>query len=130
MPCGPRSRETWRRPDKSAGSFSRKLGTALARRAGTRYGEDSLHIVRAGSSEGRTWKLELGSTECEFVSLVSLYDPSAGKKYERKKYRGPKQTQLTHKLTPLPATLRTRLPSSSRTRRVGYQKKLAKCRGG
>ena len=65
---------------KSAGSFSRKLGTALAKRAGTRYGEDGMHIVRAGEFRRAVrWKLELGSTECEFVSLVSLYDPSAGK---------------------------------------------------
>jgi hypothetical protein len=66
--------------DKSAGSFSRKLGTALAKRAGTRYGEDGLHIVRAGEFRRAVrWKLELGPTECEFVSLVSLYNPSAGK---------------------------------------------------
>ena len=66
--------------DKSAGSFSRKLGTALAKRAGTRYGEDGLHIERAGEFRRAVrWKLELGPTECEFVSLVSLYNPSAGK---------------------------------------------------
>jgi hypothetical protein len=66
--------------DKSAGTFSRKLGTALAKRAGTRYGDDGLHIVKAGEFRRAVrWKLELGSTECEFVSLVSLYNPSAGK---------------------------------------------------
>jgi hypothetical protein len=66
--------------DKSGGSFSRKLGTALAKRAGTRYGENGLHIARAGEFRRAVrWKLELGSTECEFVSLVSLYNPSAGK---------------------------------------------------
>jgi hypothetical protein len=65
--------------DKSAGSFSRKLGTALAKRAGTRYGEDGMRIVRAGEFRRAVrWKLELGSTECEFVSLVSLFNPSAG----------------------------------------------------
>jgi hypothetical protein len=74
--------------DKSSGSFSRKLGTALARRAGTRFGEDGLHIVRAGEFRRAVrWKLELGSTECEFVSLVSLYNPSAGK------IRGEKNTE-------------------------------------
>jgi hypothetical protein len=63
---------------KSTGSFSRKLGTALAKRAGTRYGEDGMHIVRAGEfRRAARWKLELGSTECEFVSLVSLFNPSA-----------------------------------------------------
>jgi hypothetical protein len=66
--------------DKSAGSFSRKLGIALAKRAGTRYGEDGMHIVRAGEfRRALRWKLELGSTECESVSLVSLVNPSAGK---------------------------------------------------
>jgi hypothetical protein len=75
--------------DKSTGSFSRKLGTALAKRAGTRYGEDGLHIVRAGEFRRAVrWKLELGSTECEFVSLVSLYNPSAGKIPEEKKVMG------------------------------------------
>jgi hypothetical protein len=65
--------------DKRAGGFSRRLGTALAKRAGTRYGEDGMHIVRAGEFRRAVrWKLELSSTECEFVSLVSLYDPSAG----------------------------------------------------
>jgi hypothetical protein len=66
--------------DKSAGSFSRKLGTGFAKRAGTRYGEDGLHIVRAGEfRRAARWKLELGPAECEFVSLVSLYNPSARK---------------------------------------------------
>jgi hypothetical protein len=75
--------------DKSAGSFSRKLGTALAKRAGTRYGEDGLHIVRAGEFRRAVrWKLELGSTECEFVSLVSLYNPSAGKTKSKKNTEG------------------------------------------
>jgi hypothetical protein len=66
--------------DKSAGGFSRRLGTALAKRAGTRYGEDGMHIARAGEFRRAVrWKLDLSSAECEFVSLVSLYDPSAGK---------------------------------------------------
>jgi hypothetical protein len=75
--------------DKSAGGFSRKLGTALAKRAGTRYGENGMHIVRAGEFRRAVrWKLKLSSTECEFVSLVSLYNPSAGKKLEDKKATG------------------------------------------
>src|SRR5829696_3824967 len=55
------------------------LAEALAKRAGTRYGEDGLHIVRAGEFRraGR-WRLGLVPTGCEFVSLVSLYNPSAG----------------------------------------------------
>jgi hypothetical protein len=65
--------------DRSTGSFSRKLGNALAKRAGTRYGEDGLHIVRAGEFRRAVrWKLESGARECEFVSLVSLLNPSAG----------------------------------------------------
>jgi hypothetical protein len=75
--------------DKSAGSFSRKLGTALAKRAGTRYGDDGMHIARAGEFRRAVrWKLELSSTECEFVSLVSLYNPSAGKIPKEKKAAG------------------------------------------
>jgi hypothetical protein len=75
--------------DKSAGSFSRKLGTALAKRAGTRYGEEGLHIVRAGEFRRAVrWKLELGPTECEFVSLVSLYNSSAEKIGSEKKVAG------------------------------------------
>ena len=65
--------------DRRTGSFSRKLGNALAKRAGTRYGEDGLHIVRAGEFRRAVrWKLESGASECEFVSLVSLLNPSAG----------------------------------------------------
>lgn len=90
--------------DKSAGSFSRKLGTALAKRAGTRYGEDGLHIVRAGEFRRAVrWKLELGSTECEFVSLVSLYNPSAGKIREEKKVTGAEKDS-TNSQTHTPST--------------------------
>jgi hypothetical protein len=65
--------------DKSKGSFSRRLGNALSKRAGTRYGEDVLHVVRAGELRRAVrWQLKKGPTECEFVSLVSLYNPSAG----------------------------------------------------
>jgi hypothetical protein len=75
--------------DKSTGSFSRRLGIALARPAGTRYGEDGVHIVRAGEfRKAVRWKLELSSTECEFVSLASLYSPSAGNIREEKIQEG------------------------------------------
>jgi len=77
--------------DKSTGSFSRKLGNALAKRAGTRYGEDGLHIVRAGEFRRAVrWKLESGTKECEFVSLVSLLDPSAGNIRDEKAPEEPK----------------------------------------
>jgi hypothetical protein len=47
--------------DKSSGSFSRRLGMALAKRAGTRYGEDGLHIVRAGEfRQGRVLEARAG----------------------------------------------------------------------
>jgi hypothetical protein len=66
--------------DKSKGSFSRRLGNALSKRSGTRYGEDALRVVKAGELRRAVrWKLEKGSSECEFVSFVSLYNPSAGK---------------------------------------------------
>jgi hypothetical protein len=65
--------------DKSEGSFSRRLGNALSKRAGTRYGEDALHVVRAGEFRRAVrWQLQKGPSECEFVSFVSLYNPSAG----------------------------------------------------
>ncbi len=85
--------------DKSTGSFSRKLGTALAKRAGTHYGEDGMHIVRAGEfRRAARWKLELGSAGCEFVSLVSLYDPSAGNIPEEK-IQGGAETDSTNSQT-------------------------------
>jgi Bifunctional DNA primase/polymerase, N-terminal len=69
--------------DKSKGSFSRRLGNALSKRAGTRYGEDALRVVKAGELRRAVrWQLEKGSSECEFVSFVSLYNPSAGKNSE------------------------------------------------
>jgi hypothetical protein len=84
---------------KNAGSFSRRLGTALAKRAGTRFGEDGMHIVRAGEFRRAVrWKLELGSTECEFVSLVSLYNPSAGNIPEEK-IQGGAETDSTNSQT-------------------------------
>jgi len=71
--------------DKSKGTFSRKLGNALSKRSGTRYGEDALRVVKAGELRRAVrWKLEKGASECEFVSFVSLYNPSAGKNSEEK----------------------------------------------
>jgi hypothetical protein len=88
--------------DKSTGSFSRKLGTALAKRAGTRYGEDGMHIVRAGEfRRAARWKLELGSTECEFVSLVSLFNPSA-ENIQRENNLGEGETNSTNSQTHTP----------------------------
>src|SRR5215204_4284200 len=85
--------------DKSTGSFSRKLGTALAKRAGTHYGEDGMHIVRAGEFRRAVrWKLELGSAGCEFVSLVSLINPSAGNIREEK-IQGWAETNSTNSQT-------------------------------
>jgi hypothetical protein len=57
-----------------------RLGNAHSKRSGTRYGEDALRVVKAGELRRAVrWKLEKGSSECEFVSFVSLYNPSAGK---------------------------------------------------
>ncbi len=70
--------------DKSKGTFSRRLGNALSKRAGTRYGEDALRVAKAGEIRRAVrWKLEKGSSECEFVSFVSLYNPSASKKEKK-----------------------------------------------
>jgi hypothetical protein len=64
--------------DKGEGSFTRRLGKALAKRAGTRYGEDGLHITEAGEQRrAKLWSVRDSSGECEFVSFVSLYNPSA-----------------------------------------------------
>jgi hypothetical protein len=79
--------------DKSEGSFSRRLGNALSKRVGTRYGEDALHVVRAGELRRAVrWQLQKGPSECEFVSFVSLYDPSAGKNPGDIGDKGPKNT--------------------------------------
>jgi hypothetical protein len=68
--------------DKGQGSFSRRLGKALSSRAGTRYGEEELHVVKAGEKKRAVkWKAQKGSQEGEFTSLVSLYNPSASKNY-------------------------------------------------
>jgi hypothetical protein len=67
--------------DKGAGSFTRKLGKAIASRAGTRYGQNGLHITEAGKVRaGKLWKVQESSGDCEFASFASLYNPSAGKK--------------------------------------------------
>jgi hypothetical protein len=64
--------------DKGEGSFTRRLGKALAKRAGTRYGEDGLHILEAGElRRAKLWSVQDSSGVCEFVSFVSLYNPSA-----------------------------------------------------
>jgi hypothetical protein len=75
--------------DKSKASFSRRLGNALSKRAGTRYGEDALHVVRAGELRRAVrWQLQKGPSECEFVSL---YNPSAGKNYAYNTDQGEKK---------------------------------------
>ena len=66
--------------DKGEGSFTRRLGKAIAKRAGTRYGEDGLHIAEAGSVRaGKLWSVRDSSEDCEFASFASLYNPSASK---------------------------------------------------
>jgi hypothetical protein len=66
--------------DKGEGSFTRRLGKAIAKRAGTRYGEDGLHITEAGEvRRAKLWSVRDSSEEGEFVSFVSLYNPSASK---------------------------------------------------
>src|SRR5215212_5542207 len=67
--------------DKGEGSFTRRLGKALAKRAGTRYGERGWHVVEAGEERrAKLWSVRDSSDACEFVSFVSLYNPSASKK--------------------------------------------------
>lgn len=63
--------------DKGEGSFTRRLGKALAKRAGTRYGDDGWHVSEAGEERrAKLWCVRDSSAECEFVSL---YNPSASK---------------------------------------------------
>jgi hypothetical protein len=67
--------------DKGAGSFTRRLGKALAKRAGTHYGDDGLHITEAGKERaGKLWSVQGSLKTCEFASFASLYNPSASKK--------------------------------------------------
>ncbi len=66
--------------DKGEGSFTRRLGKALAKRAGTRYGDKGWHISEAGEERrAKLWRVRDSSGECEFVSFESLYNPSASK---------------------------------------------------
>lgn len=63
--------------DKGGGAFTRKLGKALAKRVGTRYGDDGLHIVAAGEyRRAKLWSVQDSSGECEFVSFVSSPNPT------------------------------------------------------
>jgi hypothetical protein len=68
--------------DKGEGSFTRRLGKALAKRAGTRYGDEGWHISEAGEERrAKLWRVQDSSGECEFVSFESLYNPSASKNF-------------------------------------------------
>ncbi len=67
--------------DKGEGSFTRRLGKAIAKRAGTRYGEEGLHITEAGKERaGKLWNVRDSLEPCKFASFASLYNPSASKK--------------------------------------------------
>lgn len=62
--------------DKSRGSFTRKLGNALSRNEGKRFGEDDFHVTRAGEKQRAvTWKVQKGSESGELASFVSFYKP-------------------------------------------------------
>ncbi len=67
--------------DKGEGSFTRRLGKALAKRAGTRFGDKGWYVSEAGEERrAKLWQVQDSSGECEFVSFVSSYNPSASKK--------------------------------------------------
>lgn len=88
--------------DKGTGAFTRRLGKALAKRVGTRYGEDSLHIVEAGEyRRAKLWSVQDSSGECEFVSFVSSYNPNAENfgKQESHNNTGAGQTNSTNSQT-------------------------------
>lgn len=63
--------------DKGTGAFTRRLGKALAKRAGTRYGEDGLHIVAAGDyNRAKLWSVRDSSGAYEFMSFMSSLNPT------------------------------------------------------
>ena len=64
--------------ERSEGSFTRQLGHALSKRAGTRFGDEGLHVANTGElRRAKLWSARKGSDSCEFVSFVSSYNPSA-----------------------------------------------------
>jgi hypothetical protein len=100
---------------KNQGSFTRKLGKALASRIGTRYGAEGLHVEETGTHRrSKVWSVFKGSDgpkgtkECEFVSLVSLFESNAGEKNktsvhnEEINYPPPPQTNSTNSQTHTP----------------------------
>lgn len=97
---------------KNQGSFTRKLGKALASRIGTRYGDEGLHIEESGTHRrSKVWSVFKGSdgpqrvTGCEFVSFVSLLESNAGENNknslhnEEINYPPPPQTNSTNSQT-------------------------------
>ena len=47
--------------DAGSGSFTRRLGRALAKREDTRYGEEEIHVCRGPKQRGsNTWKVVKG----------------------------------------------------------------------
>ncbi len=100
---------------KNEGSFTRKLGKALASRIGTRYGDEGLHVEETGTHRrSKVWSVFKGSDgpkgtkECEFVSFVSLFESNAGENNKtrlhngEKKYPPPPQTNSTNSQTHTP----------------------------
>ena len=64
--------------ERSEGSFTRQLGHALSKRAGTKFGDEGLHVANTGElRRAKLWSARKGSDSCEFVSFVSSYNPSA-----------------------------------------------------
>lgn len=75
--------------ERNRGSFVRKLGNALAKNEGKRYGDDNLHAVRTGERRRAvTWKLEKGPSGCELTSFVSLYNPARNQNGENGRIEG------------------------------------------
>lgn len=101
---------------KNEGSFTRKLGKALASRIGTRYGDEGLHVEETGTHRrSKVWSVFKGSDgpkrskECEFVSFVSLFESNAGENNKTRlhneeiNYPPPPQTNSTNSQTHTPS---------------------------
>jgi len=94
---------------KNEGSFTRKLGKALASRIGTRYGDEGLHVEETGTyNRSKVWSVFKGSDGTkayEFMSFMSFCESNAGENNKTRLhneeiiYPPPPQTNSTNSET-------------------------------
>ncbi len=93
---------------KNEGSFTRKLGKALASRIGTRYGDEGLHVEETGTyNRSKVWSVFKGSDGTqgyEFMSFMSLLESREGKSFSNGEINHPPapQTNSTNSETHKP----------------------------